>query len=46
MGTGRAVSLMAAAFPASGFTGHDLGGDAIARARDESRQMAGGNVAS
>jgi len=36
---------MATAFPASSFTGYDLAGDAIARARDESRQMASGNVA-
>jgi SAM-dependent methyltransferase len=44
-GTGHAINLMATAFPASNFTGYDLAGDAIARARDESRQMGSDNVA-
>jgi SAM-dependent methyltransferase len=34
-GTGHAVNLMARAFPASTFTGYDLGADAIAQARAE-----------
>jgi SAM-dependent methyltransferase len=34
-GTGHAVNLMAAAYPATQFVGYDLGDDAIAAARDE-----------
>ena len=34
-GTGHAMVLLAAAFPASSFTGYDLAPDAIARARSE-----------
>ncbi len=38
-GTGHAVNLMAAAFPASSFTGYDIAADAVARAQSESREM-------
>jgi len=38
-GTGHAVNLMAREYPASTFTGYDLGNDAIARARAEAREM-------
>ncbi|HEV3015159.1 MAG TPA: class I SAM-dependent methyltransferase [Actinomycetota bacterium] len=34
-GTGRAMVLLAAAYPASTFTGYDLADDAVARARSE-----------
>jgi SAM-dependent methyltransferase len=34
-GTGHAIVLLAAAYPASTFVGYDLAGDAIARARSE-----------
>ena len=43
-GTGHAVNLMAREYPASTFTGYDLGEDAIARARAEAREMALGNA--
>lgn len=38
-GTGHAINLMAREYPASIFTGYDLGEDAIARARAEARRM-------
>ena len=34
-GTGHAINLLARAFPASQFTGYDIGADAIDRAREE-----------
>ena len=43
-GTGHAVNLMAREYPASTFTGYDLGEDAIARARAEAREMELGNA--
>jgi SAM-dependent methyltransferase len=39
-GTGHAVVLLAAAFPASSFVGYDLADDAIARARSEAAGLA------
>jgi SAM-dependent methyltransferase len=39
-GTGHAIVLLAAAFPASTFTGYDLAPDAIARARSEAAGLA------
>ncbi|MGH3237138.1 MAG: class I SAM-dependent methyltransferase [Streptosporangiaceae bacterium] len=44
-GTGHAINLMAAAFPASSFTGYDVAADAIARARGESLEMGNDNAA-
>lgn len=38
-GTGHAINLMARAYPASRFTGYDLGHEAIARAAAEARAM-------
>ena len=38
-GTGHAINVMAREYPRSSFVGYDLGGDAIARARTEARQM-------
>jgi SAM-dependent methyltransferase len=38
-GTGHAVNLLAAAYPASSFTGIDIAGDAIAAAREEAAAM-------
>ncbi|WP_235999304.1 class I SAM-dependent methyltransferase [Qaidamihabitans albus] len=37
-GTGHAVNLLAAAFPASTFTGYDLGADAVTKARAEAAE--------
>ena len=39
-GTGHAIALLAAAYPASTFTGYDLAPDAIARARSEAAGLA------
>lgn len=39
-GTGHAVNLLAAAFPASEFVGYDIGVDAIAAAEAEATQLA------
>jgi len=38
-GTGHAINVMAREYPASAFTGYDLGEDAIARARAEAHGM-------
>jgi SAM-dependent methyltransferase len=38
-GSGHAINLLAAAYPASRFVGYDLAGDAIERARDEARTL-------
>jgi len=38
-GTGHAINLMAREYPRSEFTGYDIAGDAIARARAEARAM-------
>jgi SAM-dependent methyltransferase len=38
-GTGHAINLLAAAFPASTFTGYDIAEDAIERARAEAAEM-------
>jgi SAM-dependent methyltransferase len=43
-GTGHAMVLLAAAFPASTFVGYDLAPDAIARARSEAAAAGLGNV--
>ncbi len=43
-GTGHAINVMAARFPRSRFTGHDVGEDAIAHAREEADAMDLGNV--
>lgn len=43
-GSGRALCLMAAAYPASVFTGYDLSEEAIERARLMARQMSLNNV--
>ena len=44
-GSGRALNEMAAAFPASRFTGYDLSAAAIESARAEARERGLGNVA-
>jgi len=38
-GTGHAVNLMAKEYPASEFVGYDIAADAVARAREEAREM-------
>ena len=43
-GTGHAVNLMAREYPASTFSGYDLGEDAIAHARAEASEMGLGNA--
>jgi len=43
-GTGHAIVLLAAAFPASSFVGYDLATDAIARARSEAAAAGLGNA--
>lgn len=44
-GRGRALNLMAAAFPRSAFVGYDLSGDAIEYARAEAAERGNANVA-
>ena len=43
-GSGRALNLMARAFPNSRFTGYDFSGEAIARARAEAEENGASNV--
>lgn len=43
-GSGHAINLMAAAHPASRFTGYDFSGSAIAQAREEAERWQLGNV--
>jgi SAM-dependent methyltransferase len=38
-GTGHAINLLAAEYPASSFVGYDIGADAIAQARAEAERM-------
>jgi len=43
-GTGHAVNLMAREYPRSSFVGYDISEEAIARAREEAREMGLGNA--
>lgn len=43
-GSGHAMNLLAAAYPASTFVGYDIGADAIEQARAEAAEMGLGNV--